>query len=165
MSAAKVVRVLHDVAHDPACPTAVVVSIHQPSSALYRTFDTVLVLAHGHALYCGVGGGAPAEYLSREANLTCPDGYNIADFLLDVASDPPVTLLQRGHVKPEQAPVKIGDRSSNEEVHQLVRLEKGMKAQEPEMWHRRTPEKTSYAVTFLTQLEVLAGREWKILRR
>ncbi len=32
---------------------AIVTTIHQPSSRLYRQLDAVLLLAEGHALYCG----------------------------------------------------------------------------------------------------------------
>lgn len=137
----------------------------------------MLVLAHGHALYCGAGGAAPAEHLSREAGLSCPEGYNIADFLLEVASDPPVALLQCGQAKRTHELEVVLDEPGNggggelrgseedesKEARELVRLEKGTRVQESRQG--RTTGRESYSACFLTQLEVLSGREWKILRR
>jgi energy-coupling factor transporter ATP-binding protein EcfA2 len=95
VSAAKVANVLHSVAHDPEHPTVVIASIHQPNSQLYHKFDRVLVLAHGRTLYNGPGGFAPSQELASRG-IPYPQGYNVADHLLDVASDPPAHLFQSG---------------------------------------------------------------------
>ncbi|KAH9918371.1 ABC transporter [Epithele typhae] len=92
VSAAKVAKALHALAHYPDAPTAVLASIHQPSSQLYHTFDKVLLLAHGRALYSGPGGFAPAEHFAGQG-IAYKEGYNVADYLLDIASDPPVSLF------------------------------------------------------------------------
>lgn len=49
VSAAKVVAVLADLAHDRVHPTTVIASIHQPSSKLYLRYaprDRLLFLSH-----------------------------------------------------------------------------------------------------------------------
>ena len=60
----------------------IITSIHQPSSALFASFDRLIMLAEGHVVYFG----KPREsmiYL-REQKLECPDGYNAADHWMDL---------------------------------------------------------------------------------
>ncbi|KAH7928164.1 hypothetical protein BV22DRAFT_1083525 [Leucogyrophana mollusca] len=154
---------------------AVVMSVHQPSSRLYHTFDSVLLLSHGRALYSGPGGFAPVEHLSRAAgggnagsaggggnqnegapHRAYPEGYNVADYLLEIASDPPVGLF-RASGGGEVLGTTMSPSSSDEEKG-LVARERG-----PAVHGQRA--RGTYAATFLTQLEVLCGREWKVLRR
>jgi len=153
VSASRVATVLQSVAHDPVHPTVVIASIHQPNSQLYQKFDKVLVLSHGRTLYNGPGGFAPSEDLTSRG-IAYPQGYNVADHLLDVASDPPVHLFQSGTSLKAQA--KNSDEANPS-------LEKGYPPSGPRPLN--PPGRASYATTFLTQLEVLSGREWKILRR
>ena len=144
---------LHSVAHDPEHPTVVIASIHQPNSQLYHKFDRVLVLAHGRTLYNGPGGFAPSQELASRG-IAYPQGYNVADHMLDVASDPPAHLFQSGTSLANQVR-SLEDGSGS--------LEKGYPASQRVLWN--APGLASYATTFLTQLEVLSGREWKILCR
>ncbi len=60
----------------------IITSIHQPSSALFASFDRLIMLAEGHVVYFG----RPLESLKylREQNLACPDGYNAADHWMDL---------------------------------------------------------------------------------
>lgn len=102
---------------------------------------------------------APADHFSAQG-ITYQQGYNVADYLLDVASDPPVTLFPStaNGVGKEST---IADGSANV-------LEKGYGSPTPQsaMPAATTARSTSRcATTFLTQLEGLSGREWKILRR
>ncbi|KAJ3994693.1 hypothetical protein F5050DRAFT_432283 [Lentinula boryana] len=180
VSAARVASVLHAIAHDQSSPTAVIASIHQPSSQLYQAFDTILVLSHGHSLYFGPGSFAPVEYFaSTSTTKPYPQGYNVADYLLEVASDPPLTLLQSSNAPPsasgeqskfannsnnlstekveDENSTSIDSRASNRPVTGLSVNGKS------NMFGMRG--KSKYATTFLTQLEYLSGREWKILRR
>ncbi|KAJ7063611.1 hypothetical protein C8F01DRAFT_1133693 [Mycena amicta] len=168
VSASRVASVLHSIAHDPENPIPVIASIHQPSSKLYQTFDSILLMSHGRALYCGPGGFAPAEHFAREAAGIAPtyqQGYNVADYLLEVASDPPLALF------------KIPTANSSSDAGND--LEKGSAPatnDEPSLSEKRTPAvhgqtsvqqvvKANCTTTFLTQLEYLSGREWKILQR
>lgn len=183
VSAQRVASVLWEVAHDPENPTAVLCSIHQPSSKLYHTFDQLLVLSHGRALYSGPGGLAPASHFASHGVEPPPEGYNIADYLLDVASDPPPALFGSSTVQNKRSTGSARDLRekepesslNNSAEHELklssdpMELEKGaargynMSAQGSQKRWRWGGQ--SYATTFLTQFEVLAGREWKILTR
>ncbi|KAJ7849337.1 hypothetical protein B0H13DRAFT_2238530 [Mycena leptocephala] len=150
VSASRVARVLHAIAHDPDNPIPVIASIHQPSSQLYQIFDSILVMSHGRTLYSGPGAFAPAEYFAREAAGVAPpyqQGYNVADYLLEVASDPPVALFQLQ-----------SNKTVSEEGH-------GYEARDDAGGHNKTAGGSKYTATFLTQLQYLCGREWKILRR
>jgi hypothetical protein len=145
VSAAKVVSVLHALAHDTDNPTAVIATIHQPSSQIYRIFDRVVLLSGGHSLYEGEGGFAPAEYFAAQGS-PCAPGYNVADHLLDIAHAPP-----QGPDSPSFSKEVTGTVASAA-VHGRGSALKKL-------------ARPTSAAAFLTQLEVLAGREWKVLRR
>ncbi|TVU26470.1 hypothetical protein EJB05_29018, partial [Eragrostis curvula] len=62
----------------------VVMSVHQPSSRVYRMFDAVLLLAEGSCLYYGAGRDA-MDYF---ASVGFAPGFHVnpADFMLDLAN-------------------------------------------------------------------------------
>ncbi|XP_026283648.2 ATP-binding cassette sub-family G member 4-like, partial [Frankliniella occidentalis] len=62
----------------------VAVVLHQPSSRMFQLFDDLLVLSPGRSVYCGPADQA-AEVFGA-AGFTCPTFYNIADFVVEVAS-------------------------------------------------------------------------------
>jgi ABC-type multidrug transport system ATPase subunit len=146
VSAAKVTSVLHAVAHDTDNPTAVIATIHQPNSQIYQTFDRIVLLAGGRTLYEGPGGLAPADYFAERGS-PCTPGYNVADHLLDLAHAPPA---QRDSPSLTKEAGAITDAAANNS-------ERGSA-----LWRLSQPRS---AAAFLTQLQVLAGREWKVLRR
>ncbi|KAK0455220.1 uncharacterized protein EV420DRAFT_1644864 [Desarmillaria tabescens] len=166
VSAARVANLLHDIAHDSQHPTAVIASIHQPSSRLYQTFDQILVLSHGHTLYSGPGSFAPVDHfavVAPGAVPPCPQGYNVADYLLEVASDPPLALIQQARSRdaPDSTDKTEGTPHSDPSYNDVsTSLEKGLFLA-PTVKRAQS----TYATTFLTQLQRLSGREWKILRR
>ncbi|KAF9430392.1 hypothetical protein BGZ94_007043 [Podila epigama] len=65
--------------------TTVILTIHQPRSDIFAMFDHTLVVSKGEALYFGPTNTA-ADYFNRRG-LVCPNNYNIADYLLDIAMD------------------------------------------------------------------------------
>lgn len=154
VSASRVANLLHSIAHDSENPTAVIASIHQPSSQLYHIFDSILVLAHGRTVYEGKGGFAPAEHLqSIDGVQKYPQGYNVADYLLEVASDPPLVIFQQKRkTQSDEMDSEKGNGAFSEKSSSL-----GLASS--------STRRTRYTTTFLTQLEYLSGREWKILRR
>lgn len=82
-SAVALLQLLHRLARDdPSNPKTIVTSIHQPSSAVFRAFDKLLLLSDGKVVYFG----SPVQSLDylRTQNLACPDGYNAADHWMDV---------------------------------------------------------------------------------
>jgi hypothetical protein len=159
-----VAQVLHAVAHDPQRPTAVIASIHQPSSKLYQSFDTVTLMAYGRALYSGPGGMAPAEYFASRGK-QCPPGYNVADFLLEVASEASVDLFKGSSESSDV--IRIEDPKLNSQEHEMSNLEKGNSLSNKQGLRAQSakPLGVFSEASFLTQLEVLSGREWKVLRR
>ncbi|RXW15568.1 hypothetical protein EST38_g10280 [Candolleomyces aberdarensis] len=179
VSAARIANVLHAIAHDPVNPVPVIASIHQPSSLLYQKFDLILLLSHGRALYSGPGGFEPVHHFKRTGDGTVPEyqeGYNVAEYLLDVASDPPVSLFPMGEhtsstiAVATSATEKVpgGDPHASHVHESLGDREKQGANENGTMVSEVTakPQTNSvYATTFLTQLQYLCGREWKTLKR
>ncbi|XP_034827158.1 ATP-binding cassette sub-family G member 1-like isoform X2 [Maniola hyperantus] len=58
--------------------------IHQPSSQLFTCADDVILLANGRTLYAGAIADVPD--LLKKFDFICPLYYNLADFLLEIAS-------------------------------------------------------------------------------
>jgi len=135
------------------------------------TFSNVLLLSEGRTLYMGPGGLAPTSYFLSQGLERCPEGYNVADWLLDIASDskgmPTSTVVhqhpsssglrQRGEGSGIHESDDIATANSEEKL-----VESGNTSGSGEGQRLRGGE---YATTFLTQFEVLAGREWKTLKR
>ncbi|XP_055692853.1 ATP-binding cassette subfamily G member 4-like isoform X2 [Lutzomyia longipalpis] len=62
----------------------VVCVIHQPSSRLLEFFDDIYVISHGQCIYSGPLSDVVEDL--KGAGYECPQFYNRADFLLEVAS-------------------------------------------------------------------------------
>ncbi|KAG9125549.1 hypothetical protein FRC07_007159 [Ceratobasidium sp. 392] len=154
-------------AHDPENPVAVVASIHQPSSRLYHQFDSVLLLARGRQVYFGPGGTAPVRAFAGAGVRPMDEGYNVADYLLEVASegvDGSVVGRASGIVSPRKSDVRMRNAARDSMIARKDSVESGS---ENGVIMRRsgTGGGRKYAATFLTQVEVLCGREWKNLKR
>lgn len=73
-------------------PTTVIITIHQPSSQIYHQFDQVILLGMGGIqLYSGKAADSK-EWFARHG-YPCPDGWNPADYFLDLATAPPRDLV------------------------------------------------------------------------
>jgi len=80
-SAVSLLGVLKDLAKNHG--KTIITSIHQPNSATFlNTFDKLLMLSDGNAVYFG----KPAESLQylKSKGLACPEGYNAADHWMDL---------------------------------------------------------------------------------
>lgn len=79
-SAVALLKMLHTLAKENG--KTIVTSIHQPSSAVFRAFDRLIMLAEGSVVYYGT----PVDSLKylRDMNMACPDGYNAADHWMDL---------------------------------------------------------------------------------
>lgn len=152
----------HQGSHGHRKGVAVICSVHQPSSRLYHTFDSVHLLSNGRALYSGPGGLAPAQYFMRMREgggvgadvLPYEEGYNVADYLLDIASE-----------SPEIPSMSLGINAVSEIGPSVSSEEKAGGRKDVEALSTQNLAPSMYATTFLTQLQVLCGREWKVLRR
>ncbi|KAG7370663.1 ABC-2 type transporter [Nitzschia inconspicua] len=85
-SAVALIRMLQDLAKSGGPGTkgnkTIVTSIHQPSSALFRSFDRLIMLAEGHVVFFGTPRDS-LDYLKTQ-KVGCPDGYNAADHWMDL---------------------------------------------------------------------------------
>ncbi|XP_047019106.1 ATP-binding cassette sub-family G member 4-like isoform X2 [Helicoverpa zea] len=82
VSSLSVARALHTVARSGRTIACV---LHQPSSQLFNTADDVILLANGRTLYAGAVADVPAALY--RAGFICPQYYNLADYLLEIASE------------------------------------------------------------------------------
>ncbi|KAK4685767.1 ATP-binding cassette, subfamily G (WHITE), member 2, partial [Tremellales sp. Uapishka_1] len=60
----------------------VIFTIHQPQSNIVALFDRLVLLAKGQLVYSGEQHRAQAHF--EKIGHTCPPGYNIADYLIDL---------------------------------------------------------------------------------
>ncbi|GJJ11935.1 hypothetical protein Clacol_006173 [Clathrus columnatus] len=172
VSASKVANVLHSIATDPENPTAVIASIHQPN---------------------GPGGFTPVQILTAQGEAPCPDGYNIADWLLDVASEQQTNnrtrvvtssremeiheqsgseLLNRRATgsgmlaPPAPGAAAIAEGGSQEKLVDPAKIERDNSVTSGNSKGRNQKwSEGLYATTYMTQFEVLARREWLNLKR
>ncbi|XP_047993180.1 ATP-binding cassette sub-family G member 4-like isoform X2 [Leguminivora glycinivorella] len=81
VSSMSVARALRDVARNGRTVACV---IHQPSSNLFTSADDVILMAEGRTIYAGAIKDIP-DTLAK-AGFRCPQYYNMADYLLEIAS-------------------------------------------------------------------------------
>lgn len=203
VSAARLIKLLKNLAEEDK--TTIIASIHQPSSALYHSFHQVVLLAAGRQLYFGPGCTRPAEFFAAQ-NRPCPQGYNIADHLLDVASETPEGLPSGPAAMIIDRDESPGSSSSHSDGRHSVEapgteggqplLEAGTSTQSVEkgghgayppipgslLKHDKEVDLAALgdggakkkrewwpashcSTTFLTQVEMLSGREWRNLKR
>ncbi|WWC88700.1 uncharacterized protein L201_003613 [Kwoniella dendrophila CBS 6074] len=204
VSASRLIKLLKSLSEEN--DTTIIASIHQPSSALYQSFNQVILLSKGKQLYFGKGGSEPLKYFEEKKGCSkCPNGYNIADYLLEIAS------YENGN-SPQSGSFANGnfDRDSSGETsstnveeeaavnyHEIAinhsHLGRESPLNEKSITYPPSPPQTGVllssqpngstsniptaqqkwwkwptshcATTFLTQVEILSGREWKNLKR
>jgi ATP-binding cassette subfamily G (WHITE) protein 2 len=144
----------------------VMMSIHQPSSNVFYSFDRLILLADGHTAYYGPPGKCLA-YLST-LNFVPPADYNPADFLMDLvyASDP--TDEGSGAMTPRLVLIQSWDNTETlRVVDEALRLLNGAAVdgilnegglEEAGFEDTHIP---SYAASYLTQVRVLLKRAFK----
>ncbi|XP_049868332.1 ATP-binding cassette sub-family G member 1-like isoform X2 [Pectinophora gossypiella] len=81
VSSMSVARALRTVA---ASGRTIACVIHQPSSKLFASADDVILLANGRTLYAGAVASIPDSL--AKAGFACPQYYNMADYLLEIAT-------------------------------------------------------------------------------
>ncbi|XP_012525984.1 ATP-binding cassette sub-family G member 4 [Monomorium pharaonis] len=75
----QLLNMLHNIASENC---TVVCSIHQPSSQMISLVDNIMVLNQGRCMYCGPTNEILNTY--SIAGFTCPNFYNITEFVLEV---------------------------------------------------------------------------------
>lgn len=129
----------------------IVTSIHQPSSAVFRSFDRLLMMSDGKVVYFG----SPVDsldYLMR-LDLACPLGYNAADHWMDLLVAP-----VDGSGNKEQAKHKLQNAWDAEAIA-IEMDEAGIEGDDVSVaTEARTPK---YNTSWLTQYFVLTHRAMK----
>ncbi|RLN94064.1 hypothetical protein BBJ28_00017554 [Nothophytophthora sp. Chile5] len=83
----------------------VVLSIHQPSARSFLLLDQILLLGKGKLLYSGAP--ADSKRYFQDLGFKCPEHENIADFILDIASDTNNIPMIRSHMKSDDSPPSV----------------------------------------------------------
>jgi hypothetical protein len=134
------------------------------------------VLSRGRTIYNGAGGLVPANHFASRGYPPQP-GYNVADHLLDIASEPTDDILADSRTlsvplshNETSEPLGTGsddDATAKEKTSVPPNEDTGPDLPEENILTStgRVPRRSTYASTFLTQFQVLCGREWKILLR
>ncbi|XP_073949040.1 ABC transporter G family member 2-like [Choristoneura fumiferana] len=109
VSSMSVARALRTVAGNGRTVACV---IHQPSSKLFSTADDVILMAEGRTLYAGAIEDAPD--ILANAGFRCPQYYNMADYLLEVASGEHIGNLAHIENEANNYTVKMRKYASND---------------------------------------------------
>ncbi|KAG5320042.1 ABCG1 protein, partial [Acromyrmex heyeri] len=78
----QLINILHDMAR---ANCTVICTIHQPNSQMISLFDNIIVLNQGRCMYCGPKNEILNTY--SIAGFTCPNFYNIIEFVLEVVTE------------------------------------------------------------------------------
>ncbi len=150
-SAAQVMETLESLAHDQG--KTIIFTIHQPRSDIFAKFDYLLLLSKGKTLYFGPA--AATSDFCRTNGFPCPEGYNIADHLLDYAQgaldgQPKVTEgdLLRHRIIPART-------HTNET--KTAQYETEIVVSNPSKDNNQSRQ---LAASFLTQLNAIMGRSY-----
>lgn len=124
----------------------IVCTIHTPSARIFELFDHIYALADGSCIYQGSSSNL-VPFLS-EINLVCPETYNPADFLLEIATNDYGQLNQ----------------------HLVEKIENGMnekyrKRLEVNSLQFNTTDHGHYSSSFIRQFVQLTIRTFLILKR
>ncbi|KAM0755765.1 hypothetical protein T439DRAFT_320473 [Meredithblackwellia eburnea MCA 4105] len=178
VSAMRVVSVLKDLTQSSGSGTTVLTTIHQPNSQIFHLFDTVLALSGGgRQIYFGPAAQVTNHFATRGHN--SPDGWNPADYLLELASDPPpdivppptslnasasprLGLTKRVFGSTSTQPAQTIERDSAEgskDEHTLPILHQYPPTSNGDRAHSKP------VTTLLTQFQTLAGRQLRNLKR
>ena len=96
-----------------------VVTIHQPSGALYELFDSLVLLSHGRCAYWGPAGGAPLEWFSRLGR-PYVQGRNVTEFLIDTLDAEPAPPPEAGHTAGPPAKGTFAHAWEESELHRAT---------------------------------------------
>jgi len=134
----------------------IITTIHQPSSRIYQSFDLVSVLATGgHQIYFGPA--QQAEAVFERQGFPLPQHFNIADYLLEIASLP---------TEKRPTPIYIEAHDDLKQVHSRGMSQHTVNSLPSDFPpSQRAHQQHLPVISILTQLEVLSKREMKVLLR
>ncbi|ORY44432.1 P-loop containing nucleoside triphosphate hydrolase protein [Rhizoclosmatium globosum] len=166
-NAIHVIKTLSDLARK--LRKTVIFTIHQPRSDAYALFDQVLVLAKGKTLYFGPGSSAGMFFKQRGS--ACPEGYNMADHLLDMASVDSLAVDRFSTDSLPVIPLRQSDSIVEDDGTQIEEFEKDHMERRistvsliiDSLVPVEKPKRRQ--VGFYTQVKILSGRAFKNLIR
>ncbi|KAH1020664.1 hypothetical protein HUJ04_010281 [Dendroctonus ponderosae] len=141
----------------------IICSIHTPSAKMFSVFDKVYIMSMGQCIYQGYGPEV-ISYL-RANNLECPQNFNPADFIIEIAcqeygnfQDRLVAAIDNGKSlyssKPKSEQKTLDASESTPHNNELQILEQDKAAQ---------PQNTR--TTWRNQFSILLIRMWKQMLR
>ncbi|SNX87602.1 related to ADP1 - ABC transporter [Melanopsichium pennsylvanicum] len=164
-SAARVISAFRQLATGPRVGgTTVIVTIHQPSSEIFYSFDQVMLMSQGAVIYHG----SPSDSLAwcERQGEQCPVGHNVADHLLKIASSS-VVLMRSNAVGEKPEDEGVGKLRSSEGVRSCevppVSALPSNAISAGSSWEKRVAAKSM--VTFITQFSTLCRRNFITARR
>ena len=109
-SAVALMKILETLAHTEG--KTILTSIHQPSSAVFASFNKLMLLADGNVVYYGTP-QASLAYAAR-LNFACPSGYNAADHWMDLLVVDSAVVPANNDLKNEEVNNDIDSRALTE---------------------------------------------------
>lgn len=134
----------------------IVLTIHQPSSEIFRLFDKLLLVAEGRIAFLGSSDNASRFFTSL--NAPCPTNYNPADFYVEMLAIVP------GKEDESRLKVrKICDAFAVSEYHMKIndkinKLEANVSKYEPFAFSSNG--RNGYRATWFTQFRAILWRSW-----
>ncbi|XP_032514929.2 ATP-binding cassette sub-family G member 1-like isoform X2 [Danaus plexippus] len=150
VSSMSVARALKTVAQSGRTVACV---IHQPSSQLFTSADDVILMANGRTLYAGAVTDVPE--LIRKSGFVCPLYYNLADYLLEIASGEHPGNLTNLETSTKTYALEI---KRNAEKDTQERSEKDNSTEAEALLHRKVQPDNHYEAGFVQQLRSLLWR-------
>ena len=140
----------------------VIVTIHQPRSALFALFDHLILLSAGNVIYDGPSGQSVVDYFGL-LGFKCPDLFNPADFLLDVLSIDDDTESDRRKWS-ERMDCLMASQRKRTARRMSIECEKSESTQPSHPMQQMTVS-DSFQSSFITQIRALSLRSFRQLTR
>lgn len=168
-SASRVVSAFRELATGPNVgSTTVIVTVHQPSSEIFYSFDQVMLMSQGAVIYHG----PPSDSLAwcERQGEQCPAGHNVADHLLKIASSTSAAVRtsaleeKRLHEKTSNLSSNEGEPSRNAALASSTgSIGTGTGVAAGESWEKTVGG--SSMASFMTQFATLCRRNFITARR
>jgi len=140
---------------------AVVLTIHQPRSDIFRLFDRLLLLARGKIAYFGPANKAMTYFASlppldesQPEMFQCPDEYNPADYFIDLITE---STYLSGEIKDQKSE---DNKRINYILEQYHEMNTYVKPELDEQLDSNLRKFSSYRSSWITQFMVILSRSF-----
>eukprot|EP00835_Amoeboradix_gromovi_P000533 NODE_19_length_39463_cov_0.396073.p1 type:complete len:773 gc:universal NODE_19_length_39463_cov_0.396073:2944-626(-) len=130
----------------------IITTIHQPRSDIFAMFDQIILLSHGLLMYSGPTSDINSKF--AQLGFSCPFGYNIADYVVDLVNTDSYLLLAARNAKDEPPEYRKSPSLSNYSTRST-----GAHSIQPHVFASNTKP------TLWTQFVILSRRTVKMLYR